>query len=463
MMILFGALLSGAAQASDQKSRKEVKALVKEQTGYDVQSKGADIQKDIERLLSASLNEDAAVAIAFLNSPVIKAQFASLGISEADVREAGILTNPTFSYSSRESDEDGARRNTEFEIKQDVFDVLFWPLRQKIAGTRFKASQYEAAHEMTDFIKDVRLTYLEWLTAMHKQGLAVDHFKAQEASLEIARRQREAGNINALKMAEVQAMFQKAKIERLKFEQEAQRAKEHLRTTLGLKPDQFFMEELLQIPDLPNEKLVLKELEHQALNNRLDLLMKHQEIKTLEQSQKLAGMDVLSEFEVGYNQETETNGHKLKGVVIEGQVPVFNRNQAQRMGIKASIQTAQFQLDAMQQQALLEVRLAYQDLLISRQIVEAFKETIPLYQQMVKETLYQYNFMLTDVFHLLEAKQKELEAKKEYADALKGYWTSRIELENAVGSKLGSVPNKPSADKKLDQTKAADHEQHHGE
>ena len=61
---------------------------------------------------------------------------------------------------------------------------------------------------------------------------------------------------------------------------------------------------------------------------------------------------------------------------------------------------------------------------------------MPLHQQMVKETLYHYNFMLMDVFHLLESKQAELETRKEYADALKSYWASRIELENAVGAKL---------------------------
>lgn len=461
LLVLSGVLFSGYAQASDQKSQKEVRALVQEQTGYEVKTMNTD-DKDIEHLLSAPLNEDAAVAIAFINSPVIKAQLASLGISEADMLGAGILHNPTFMYKTRSSNEEGAKRNTEFEIKQDVFDLLFWPLRQKIAGTRFKASQYEAAHQMTDFIKQVRLSYLEWLTSMHKQVLAEDHFKAQEASLEIARRQKEAGNINTLKMAEVQIIFQKAKIERLKTKQETQMLTERLRTMLGLKPDQFFLEETIEIPDVPNENFVIKELENKALDHRLDLLMKRQEIKTLEQSQNLAATGLLPEVDVGYNQESETSGHKLRGVVVEGQVPLFNRKQAESMGIKASIETAKHQLEAMEQEALLEMRLAYQDLMTSRQVVEAYKETIPLNQQAVKERLYEYNFMLTDVFRLLESKQAELETKKEYADALKTYWASRIELENAVGAKLDSESTMPSIDKKNDQPKTMNQEHHHG-
>jgi len=106
--------------------------------------------------------------------------------------------------------------------------------------------------------------------------------------------------------------------------------------------------------------------------------------------------------------------------------------------------------------------LAYQSLMANRQIVEAYKEAMPVYQEMIKETLYEYNFMLTDVFHLLESKQAELETKKEYADALKNYWASRIELENAVGSKLDFDLVEPAVIKKEDQPKEMNQEHHHG-
>lgn len=462
LTLVSGIFLYRYAQASDQNNVKHVQALVQEQTGYEVSAMEQDVQKTIEQLLSQPLNEEAAVAIAFFNSPLIKAQLASLGISEADMRDAGVLRNPTFLYSSRTAHEEGGKRNNEFEIKQDVFDLLFWPLRKKIAGTQFKSAQYEAAHHMTDFIKEVRLAYLEWLVAKHKQSLAEDHFKAQEATLEIARRQKEAGNINALKMAETQAIFQKAKINWLKTKQETQISTERLRTMLGLKPDQFFMEETVPIPDLPRENIEMAELEKKALDSRLDLLMKREEIKTLEQSLNLAGLGFWPDVEAGYNQETETSGEKLKGVVIEGEIPVFNRGQAGRMGAKASLATARHQLEAMEQEALLEVRLAYQNLMTSRKVVEAYKEVMPVYQKIVKETLYQYNFMLTDVFHLLESKQAELETRKEYADALRDYWASRIELEDSVGAKLPFDLTKPPVMTPEEQPKVMNHEHHHG-
>ncbi len=437
--ILAGLLSVGQAQASDQKNTTEVKALVQKQTGYDpVSMNQDDLQKEMETLLNQPLTEDAAIKIAILNSPLVKAELSALGISEADMREAGILHNPTVQFTSRRSNEAGSKRDDEIEIKQDVLDILFWPLRKSAAGTRFKAVQYESAHKITEFIKGVRLSYLEWLAAMHKKSLAQDYYKSQEAALEISHRQKEAGNINTLQMDAVQVIFQRAKIEWLKTQQDTQTAAERLRTVLALKQDQSFLDETKRIPDLPRDNLDLKELEKQALDHRLDLLMKRQDIKALEQYSNLADLGVLPEVHVGYDQEREASGNKLKGVVVEGQVPLFNRNQAGQMGAKAAIETAKHQLDAMQGQALLEVRLAYQSLTTNRQIVESYQIQVPLYQQMIKERLHQYNFMLTDVFRVLEAKQEELKTQKEYVDALKDYWASRAELEYATGLILPS-------------------------
>ena len=458
-----GLFTANYAQASNQKSLTEVKTLVQNQTGYETSSsKKDDIQKEMEEFLNQPLTEDKAVKIAILNSPLIKAELSSLGISEAGMRETGLLHNPTVKFSSRKSNEKGVKQNNEIEIKQDVLDVLFWPLRSNAAGARFKASQYDAANRIAQFVKEVRLSYFEWVASEHKKALAQDHFKAQETALEIAHRQKQAGNINTLQMVAAQAVFQKAKIEWLKTQQDVEMLSQRLRTILSLGPDQFFMNESSPIRDLPKETLVLKELEKQALDHRLDLLMKRQEIKGLEQSLNLANFGFFQGVEVGYDQETETSGNKLKGIVIEGQVPLFNRNQASRFGIRSSIEMSKHLLDAMEQQVLLEVRLAYQNLMTSRQVVEAYKETVPLYSQMVKETLYHYNFMLTDVFHLLQAKQAELETKKEYVDALKGYWASRVELEYAVGAKLLYESVQSSVVKKDDQPKTMTHEHNHG-
>ena len=437
----FTVLLSVSySYASDQKSIRQVQDLVKEQTGYQTpitsQSEGDDSSATIEELLSKPLTEEAAVRIALLKSPSVKVATTSLGISEADMRQMGLLHNPTVRFSSRSSNQKDTKQDNEIEIKQDVLDLLFWPLRKRLGRTQFKVAQYQAAENITDFVKEVRLVYFQWLEAIHIRSVIENYYQAEESAMAIAQRQNEAGNINSLQLDRHKLMFQKVNVEYLRAQQAAEESLQRLHTMLGLGVNQFIMEEAKQLPDLPEEKINLADLERDAVNNRLDLMMKSQEIKSLEQNMTLTGLGVLPEIAVGYDQEREASGDKLQGVVVEGEVPLFNRNQAQHSRVTAQIEASKNELKAMEGEDLLEVRLAYQNLMTNRKIVQSYMEVLPIHQEMIKETLYEYNFMLTDVFRLLESKQAELETRKEYIDALKEYWFSRIELEHALGKKI---------------------------
>ena len=377
------------------------------------------------------------------------------------MRTAGILHNPKVSVKVRSSNEDDSKTNTEFEVRQDVLDLLFGPLRKRMGNTQFKAEQYAAAQTIVDFVEGVRLEYLQWLSAMHKNSLMEDNYKAEEAAMEIAQRQKEAGNINVLQLDRHKTIFQKAKIERLRSTQMVEDATQRLRTLMGLQSDQSFIESVQQLPNLPQENLSLEKFEEEVLNNRLDLMMKRQQIKALEQGSTLKDFGFLPEAEVGYNQEREASGGKLKGVVVEGEVPVFDRKQADRARIQAQIETAKHQLNAMEQEARLQVRLAYQNLMTNKEVVQSYIDALPVHQEMVKETLYHYNFMLKGVFDVLEIKQEELQARREYIDALRDYWVSRVELEHALGIR---IPFKEVVTPKIneDQPKIMEHEHHHG-
>ena len=52
------------------------------------------------RLLQKELSVDTAVQIALLNNRDLQGSYASLGIAQADLVEAGLLENPVFSYTS---------------------------------------------------------------------------------------------------------------------------------------------------------------------------------------------------------------------------------------------------------------------------------------------------------------------------------------------------------------------------
>ena len=48
----------------------------------------------------------------------------------------------------------------------------------------------------------------------------------------------------------------------------------------------------------------------------------------------------------------------------------------------------------------------------------------------------QYNGMFVGVFQLLQARRDQIDAAREYIEALRDYWTARANLERAVGGRL---------------------------
>ena len=114
--------------ASTKDSLKKIDEMVKAQTGVNADliqnlSEG-DVQKEIKMILDEPLTDEAAVKIAILNNPSIKAAMAGLGISQADFVQAGLLHNPKVSGFIRKSNVEDSKTNTEFEVKEDMMDLL---------------------------------------------------------------------------------------------------------------------------------------------------------------------------------------------------------------------------------------------------------------------------------------------------------------------------------------------------
>ena len=97
----------------------------------------------------------------------------------------------------------------------------------------------------------------------------------------------------------------------------------------------------------------------------------------------------------------------------------------------------EWRLRALAVQITSETREEARMLFIDRNEVELFKKTVvPLNIKTVNQTLLQYNAMAVNTYDLFLAKQRELDAERDYIDAWRDYWITRSELEAAVGGNL---------------------------
>ena len=426
--------------ASTQSSLKKVDEMVKTQTGINTHLiqdlSEADVQKEIQMILEEPLTDEGAVKIAILNNPFIKAIMAGLGISQADLVQAGLLHNPKVSGFIRKSNGEGSKTNTEFELKQDVMDLLFWPLRKKLANTQFKQSEYELAKTIVDFMKDVRIGFYNWQASEHMFSMRRDHFKAEETALELAQRQKEAGNINALDLEQQRGIYYQAQTDLQRSELEAKITAQQLRNFLGLSNSGLQWLSQDNLPELPSEEFSLDKLEKEAIANRIEIAMKNQEIKVFEQSLTMARLGVIPPVEGGFNWEKESNGERLKGPAFEAEVPIFDHKQADSLRAKSQIEAGKKQIEALEAQIRMEVRLVYSQLSANKAMTETYMKALPVRREIIKETLHHYNYMLKGVYDLLRAKQEEINTEHDYIVALRDYWIARSELEHAVGMAL---------------------------
>jgi cobalt-zinc-cadmium efflux system outer membrane protein len=83
------------------------------------------------------------------------------------------------------------------------------------------------------------------------------------------------------------------------------------------------------------------------------------------------------------------------------------------------------------------VQSARRNLLVARQRVEHYETNLlPIAEEVVAQTLLQYNAMNADVFQLIDAKRNQVETARQYVAALRAYWVARATLDQLLAGRL---------------------------
>jgi outer membrane protein, heavy metal efflux system len=138
------------------------------------------------------------------------------------------------------------------------------------------------------------------------------------------------------------------------------------------------------------------------------------------------------------------------GPSVALEIPLFDQRQAQIAKLEAFERQAQNELHALAIDVRADVRSSRARVLTARGVVEEYgKVVVPLRESIVRFSQEQYDAMLLGVYQLIQAKQNEYDAYREFIEALRDYWIARSDLERAVGGRVGAppppVPNDPGA------------------
>ncbi|CAM4246827.1 TolC family protein [Myxococcus xanthus] len=453
-MLVGAALLAGGC-ASIQKERghAEVAALVEERLGRKTRwnqgtPEDAEVARHLDALLKEDLTSDHSVEVALLNNPALQATYEDLGVSQADMVQAGLLSNPTLDGSIGFPISGRGASEHEVSLVQDFVDLFTLPLRKRVAREQFMADTLRVAHEALATAAKVRKAFSEVQALQQLMELRRMALQAAVAAADLSARLRAAGNITELELASEQAAAEGARLELAEGELALVEAREHLNRLMGLwgPRTQWTLSE--KLPPLPDQEVSLAHLESLAIRHRLDIDAARKQVMLLWNALELArSTRFFGRVDVGVHEHRDADGPRLFGPTLSLELPIFDQRQALIARLEAQHRQGERRLMELSVNTRSEVRAARARLLALRLVADRYRRVVlPLREKVVEQSQLQYNAMQIGLFQLLSAKREQVDAYQGYIEAVRDYWMARADLEQLVGGRLreGSAAPTPS-------------------
>lgn len=450
---LVAVLATGCASILKDAGFADVKATVAKRTGERIQwnrdtDEDAAVQTAVQKMLRATLNADEAVQIALLNNRRLQAVYEDLNLAQANLVQAGLLSNPIFDAAVG-FPLDGRSVDLTFNIVQDFLSILYRPLRKQIAAAEFEAAKLRVTGAVIDLAAQVRAQFYQTQADQQRFEFLQQVVKSTAASAEAARRLHEAGNITHLDLAREQALYQQSRLVLATAEIRLIQDRERLNALMGLWGQNTQWTLAPRLPDAPAEPLKVTNLEKQAVKASLDLSAARKEIQSAAAILGFTDATALIPFVApGVDAERE-EGEWEVGPSLSVPLPIFNQGRARIAAARSDLRRAQQIYWAKAVQIRAAVRAARASVASARaRALHVRSVLLPLSTQIVNDTQLQFNAMQLGIFQLLLAKVQQIDAGLRYIDALNEYWLARTALEQILSgqmTELEAVPVEISA------------------
>lgn len=433
--------LTGCASFSTDGGFGPVAQTARERLGQEVRWARSDEERrqldaQVQALLAEPLGMEAAVQVALLNNRGLQAAFFELGISEADLVQAGRLPNPGFSFGRLTK---GDEIELERGLHLDLARLITLPMRRQIEQRRFAQAQDVAAMNVLSLAADTRKAWVMAVAGEESVRYTRQVMQAAEASAELARRMAAVGNFNKLQQAREQGFYADAALNLARAEQARTAARERLTRLLGLWGAQTSFRLPERLPDLPALPRERPDIERLAIEQRLDVQAAR---LAIEQTARNLGLTRTTRFvsvlELGLVRNTSNEAPAQKGWEIGFEIPLFDWGgarvaKAESIYMQTAHRAAQTAIDARS-----EVREAYGAYRSAWDIAKHQRdEIVPLRQRISEENLLRYNGMLIGVFELLADARAQIASVNGAIDALRDFWIAHADLEMALVGKPG--------------------------
>lgn len=449
-LVVLALPLLGCASASPDSAFHDSQVMVRARTEAGIHwnqgtEEDAAAVRYVHAQLARGLTVDTAVQLAFFNNQNLQAIYEDLQVAQADLVQAGLLKNPELGGDLELPVAGDVALGGDLSVSEDFLSVFTLAARKRIAGAALEAAKRRVANAVLQMACDVRIAYFSLQSAMQVADMRRAILDAGDAALDLAKRQAEAGNLSDLDLANEAVLYEQVRTDLVQSDAEVVAARENLTRLLGVWGPEADYRIEPKLADIPAGEPALDHLESLAVARRLDLQAAHAEAQAMSESLAAAkNFRWLGSGSVGADFHRGPERFSTLGPTGSIEVPLFDQKQAEIARLEGRLRAALARETALAVDVRSEVREARIKLQTRRAVVERYSQVvIPLRRRVVDLSQEQYDAMLLGAYQLLQAKQSQVNAYREFIESLRDYWIARTELERATGGELSTSKRKP--------------------
>jgi len=434
--------LSGCATFSEDGGFTAVETEVREHLGQDARWARTDedrsaSQTQVAQLLQAELTADTAIQIALLNNPTLQADYANLGLQEAELVQAGRLPNPGFSFGKTSR---GGAQEIERGLHFNLLALLTLPARLGIEEERFEGEKLAAIAATVSTAMAARRAFFEAVASRQAAAYAQQVVESAQASRELTARMSAVGNSSRLEHAREQLFHAEALAALAGAKLQQGDAREGLIRVLGLWGTQTDIRLPERLPELPDGPREIADVEQKALGQRLDVRAAKHSLEALATNLGLTQtLGFINVLEIGPAQVRERGEPVSNGYEVSFEIPIFDFGQVKNAKAQGQYNQGVDRLRATAINARSEVRSAYLTYRTAYDLSKHYRdEVLPLRKRISDEQLLKYNGMLISVFELIADAREQVMSINTYLNTLRQFWLGDTALRTAM--LVGNAP-----------------------
>ncbi len=363
LLVVFalGLPLASCSQPAVDLDLEKTQELARAASGQDFvldPTQGGFTEQELAAMLANGLSLEDCERITLQHNKALQAKLYEVGIAQAELLQAGLLSNPTLDLAIRFPG-DGTGNLIDALLGFELLELWEIPAREEAAEYQLQATVAEVARTAVAHLRETKIAYWE---AQTQEGLCALSERQASIAEERYQAQRVLAEEGMAEAYSVDSYSLKAQQAQLAYEHELA-ARAQTRQALGraLSVEQNLNRvPLTEQPPSPGNLLsTAEELVKEAQQQRLDVQALGEKVKALEAELALRQRQRFGSLSAGPNFEDPGDGQNSIGPGVSWTVPMFDRNQAGIAKATFALEQARLQHQNAIAQVAQEVRGAW--------------------------------------------------------------------------------------------------------